>query len=123
MGLGSNEKIAFRKESDDESTSTCLHTRLDTCIPGRYNRPALDPPPQFNVGMNLRLWKRKANRFLAGILESEHTPFVMYRLSEEVQEILDAEGINDDLCVADVWEALEELSPEAHDIATLKRTF
>ncbi|VDP93696.1 unnamed protein product [Echinostoma caproni] len=57
------------------------------------------------------------------VSRNRNTPFVMDRLSQEVQEILGAERINDDSNIADVWEALEEISAKAHDIVTLKRTF
>lgn len=52
-----------------------------------------DPPPFLDVHTELALWRTKIEHDSFGIAEAERASFILNRLNNQVQKLVDFEGV------------------------------
>ncbi|VDP95877.1 unnamed protein product [Echinostoma caproni] len=83
--------------SDDESASPpTVRTRLPQVTFTAAPAIQLEPPPRFEAGTNLILWQTKMQRSLRRVPTEEHSLCILDRLSDQVQELLINENMDED---------------------------
>ncbi|VDP35130.1 unnamed protein product [Echinostoma caproni] len=122
-GDGIEKSSSGSEQSEIEELTQDVHTRLTYFPVPSGSLPRLEPPPVFDVGANLRRFRRKMCRYLSSLSGREHSVFVLDRISERLQDILEEEGIDDKSPVEDIWKALETFSEEPTNAGVHKHTF
>ncbi|VDP91012.1 unnamed protein product [Echinostoma caproni] len=95
-GMGSPRKESGDYRGDESASPPTVRTRLPQVTFTAAPAIQLGPPPRFEAGTNLTLWKTKIQRFLRWVPTEEHSLCILDRLSDQKQELLINENVDED---------------------------
>ncbi|VDP96586.1 unnamed protein product [Echinostoma caproni] len=95
-GMGSPRKDSGEYSDDEIASPPTIRSRLPQVTFTAAPAIQLEPPPRFEAGTNLTLWQTKMQRFLRRVPTEEHSLCILYLLSDQVQELLIIENVDED---------------------------